>query len=198
MAREYSPEIRRLARELYCLDALSLAQTALLAGVSVACLRSWVKKEGWQAERERVALVEAEIRQNLLRARALALSKLLDWDGDKETALALNAVDKLEKIALAARKQRSSKVASSHAAKKEEQEKEGLAPEGAILPEGLGEDERKAFLEEGVNRQIAYLLLQPVANFSKRVREIKAGLDVLGAIKGREDRPAIKVSFDEG
>ena len=67
-----------------------------------------------------------------------------------------------------------------------------------ILPEGLGEDERKAFLEEGVNRQIAYLLLQPAVNFSERIRGIKAGLDVLEAIKGREDRPAIKVSFDEG
>ena len=196
MARGHPSKNKRLARELYCLDCLSFAECAKLSGVTEATLRAWAKKECWSEDREAVAVVEEEIRKNLLEARALALRKLLAWEGDKESALALSAVDKLEKIALAATKQRSEKSRAVHG-KEDDQRKTPLQHSDVKLPDGIVPEERIALLEEGINRQVAYLLHQPVENLSEHIREIKAAMDVLTAIKGKNEHFGIQVSFDE-
>lgn len=197
MVRENGTESKRLAKELYCLDFLGIAQSAALAGVSETSVRSWIKKEGWQAEREEIAATEAEIRRNLLQARALALSKLLHWEGDKESALALSAVEKLEKLALAMAKQRIEKARTAAVAKAGEKTRCACPPLDLKLPEGIPAKERIAMLEDGINRQIAYLLRQPVENLSEHVRGVKAAMDVLASLRGRDERPSIQVSFDD-
>lgn len=62
----------------------------------------------------------------------------------------------------------------------------------------LSDEERITLLEEAVNRQLAFVLAQPVDDLSKRIKEIKAALDVLAAIKGRDAQGAgVVVSFAE-
>lgn len=186
-----------LARELYCLDGLSLAEAANLAGVSLAAVRKWAAGECWQEERESVAAKEREIRRNILEARALALQKLLDWKDDKETALALSAVDKLEKLALAGAKHRSESARGAIGAKAAEKQKNIGSASLKQLTEGMDSEGRIALMEEGVNRQIAYLLQGPVENFSEHVRQIKAGLDALASLKGKGEGITMEVRFDE-
>lgn len=72
------------------------------------------------------------------------------------------------------------------------------APDGEG-PRPLSGEDRIRLLEEAVNRQLAFVLASPVDDFSKRIKEIKAALDVLATIKGRDARDTgVVVSFAEG
>lgn len=182
---------------MYCLEGLGLDDIATRFGVAASTVQAWAKKYHWREEREAIAAEEADIRANLVRARSLALKKLLQWDGDKETALALSAVDKLGRLCLSSERQKIIRGKTADTKNLEPGDELPLLPVGASLSEGLSPDERIALLEEGVNRQIACLLHNRVDNFSERVRQIKAGLEVVASLRGKEPGAAIEVRFDE-
>lgn len=61
----------------------------------------------------------------------------------------------------------------------------------------LDSNERIDLLERALNRQLAYVLTYPVEDLSRRVKEIKAAMDVLDGLKGKDAGNALIVSFDE-
>ncbi|MDL2207617.1 hypothetical protein LJB82_02725 [Desulfovibrio sp. OttesenSCG-928-M16] len=61
----------------------------------------------------------------------------------------------------------------------------------------LDSNERIDLLERALNRQLAYVLTHPVEDLSRRVKEIKAAMDVLDGLKGKDAGNALIVSFDE-
>lgn len=74
----------------------------------------------------------------------------------------------------------------------------GMPEEIASVAKNLSDEERVRLLEEAVNRQLAFVLAHPVEDLAKRIKEIKAALDVLSSIRGRDAGEAgIIVSFAE-
>ncbi|SBV99104.1 hypothetical protein KL86DPRO_11514 [uncultured delta proteobacterium] len=60
------------------------------------------------------------------------------------------------------------------------------AKEDAPLPavgEALSDEDRVARLEEAVNRQLDYVLQNEVTDLAARIRDIKAAMDMIRAIK---------------
>lgn len=61
----------------------------------------------------------------------------------------------------------------------------------------LEPEERIRLLELAVNRQLSHVLSRPVEDLSKRVKEIKAALDILESMKGGAADKGISVSFED-
>lgn len=58
--------------------------------------------------------------------------------------------------------------------------------------------ERIALLEEAVDRQLAYILTHPAPDLAARVRDVKAAMDMLAALRGKDaEHETITVSFME-
>ena len=78
------------------------------------------------------------------------------------------------------------------------------AAEEAPLPpsgEALTDDARIARLEEAVNRQLDYILQNEVADLAARLRDIKAAMDMIRAIKAeggaKSGDTSLEISFLE-
>lgn len=70
--------------------------------------------------------------------------------------------------------------------------------EDSPFAEELGDEDRIRLLEDAIDRQLAFVLAQPVDDLAKRIKEIKAALDVLASIRGKDARgTGIVVSFAE-
>lgn len=235
MGADHGPETVCKAQERYCVDRQSFSEVAAALGIAASTVRRWAEQRGWDSEREAIASAEAEIRASTVKARALALRRLLEAKDGGEASRAASVVAALERIALdqelrgrefrdrALREQSASgltdpgrakgaeaaqpggaakrRASRSRAAKEENLSMAAApiepggpigpgasaAPEDALPAAGeLGEEERVRLLEEAVNRQLAFVLTRPVDDLSKRIKEIKAALDVLASIKGRE------------
>lgn len=220
------------------MDRQSAAEIAAALGIAPATVKRWVEQRGWDGERAAIAAAELEIRANTVKARALALRRLLEAQSSAEASQAGATVAALEGLALeklslerreaerratdaepapGARKRRTPSGAKAKGVQGgtaggkalpdprelssgRDSEAEGAPPAGEIMPpaDALGAEERIRLLEEAVNRQLAFVLAHPVDDLAKRIKEIKAALDVLASIKGRDARDsAIVVSFAE-
>lgn len=71
------------------------------------------------------------------------------------------------------------------------------ADSGSDQMEELEPEERIRLLELAVNRQLSHVLSRPVEDLSKRVKEIKAALDILESMKGGAVEKTISVSFED-
>lgn len=199
MGSEHAPETVWRAQELYCVDRKPFALVARELGIADSTVRRWADKFNWRAEREAIARAESEIRAKTVKARAHVLEKLLTAENSRETSQVAFAVASLERLALETAKCEREKaeraapplpVVSRSALEPEEQ--------AALLPAGISDEERVALLEEAVNRQIAYVLANPVADLARRVKDIKAALDVLAVLRGKDDKVGgIVVTFEE-
>ncbi len=82
--------------------------------------------------------------------------------------------------------------------------RKAAAKEEVPLPapgESLSDEDRIARLEEAVNRQLDYILQNEVTDLGARIRDIKAAMDMIRAIKtgeaGQGRDAALEISFLE-
>lgn len=188
MGAEHAPDILWRAQELYCVERRSFAAVAETLGVADSTVRRWADKYKWRAEREAIAKAESEIRANTVKSRAFVLRKLLESESGKEASQVAFAVASLERLALETAKMEQ-KLATEKSSQDEKRAESAEAPaqEASFLPAGLSDAERITLLEEAVNRQIGHILSNPVPDMAGRVKDIKATLDVIAAIKGKDD-----------
>lgn len=183
------------------MERLAFDAVAKAVGVADSTVRRWADKFGWRKEREELAKAESEVRAKTVKSRAFVLQKLLDATDGKEASQMAFAVASLERLALETAKaeQKAKNEAAKAAAENlRSQDEKNTAQEVAALPDGMADDERIALLEQGINRQISYVLANPVPDMAARVRDIKAALDVLAAIKGKEKgQTGVYVEFEE-
>lgn len=206
MGGEHAPETVWRAQELYCVDRLSFDAVAKSLGVADSTVRRWADKFGWRKERDEIAKAESEIRANMVKSRARVLEKLLTAGDGKEASMLAFATNSLERLAdareAAKRKEalKTGAAADAHLVRQNEKSAPEEAPL-ATLPDGLGDDERLALMETAINKQLAFVLTSPVPDISRRIKEIKAAMDILAKARG-VDADAGKVIFsfegDEG
>lgn len=201
MGVEHAPEVVWRAQELYCVERRSFAAVAKAVGVADSTLRLWAKKFAWRTEREAIARAESEIRANMVKARAHMLARLLDSEKPGDAAQGAYGFSALEKVELEKQKALARQAAAgleSQAATARSQDENKAAAQEFLLPDGLDDAQRLALLEQAIDRQLAFVLSSPVEDLSRRVKEIKAAMDVLAAIKGKDAAaPALAVSFEE-
>lgn len=174
---EHAPGTLARAEEMYCVERKSFRETAKAVGASESAVRRWAAGHGWAAKREELAAMAASIRADGIRSRAHMLKKLLASEDSKEAVQLSYAVSCLERAALAAEDAAARREARGRGADPERNDPPRLDP----IPESEGE--RIALLEEAVNRQLAFVLHSPVADLAARVRDIKAAMDVLRALR---------------
>jgi hypothetical protein len=153
MGREHEPETVWRAQELYCVDRRTFQEVADLLGVADSTLRRWADVHGWREKREEIALAEADLRADKIRARSKLLKSLIQ-SCDAQTGFAVAA---LEGLAL-----REAELARSLA----EAAPAEPEPEPEEPPVLAGDT---AALEEAVRQRLAAIL----ASKDMRVRDVK-------------------------
>ena len=110
--REYPPEAVWQAQELYCVARLTYAQVADELGVAGSTLKRWGQQYGWAAKRQELAQAQAEMRADIVLARAAMIKELLE----ERNPIVGFAVAKLEELALKqAQAEREGKLAQAQA-----------------------------------------------------------------------------------
>ena len=184
---------------MYCMERLSFTAISESLGVADSTLRLWAKKYNWKEEREAIAQAESEIRVNTVKARAMVLGKLLESDDPKNASQMAYAVAALERLAFDVAKEtaKQASAAAQVVAAPVTQDEKNAAEETFTLPDGIGDDERLALLEAGLNRKNAYLLNRPVPDLSRHIKHSKDSLDVMTEIRGRSADSGIQMGFLE-
>ena len=201
MGAEHAPETVWQAEELYCVDRLSFAAVAARLGVADSTLRRWAKTYDWRAKRDEIAKAQSGMRADSIKARARVMGKLLTVGGAGDTAQIAFAVAALERLELEKQKVLEARQAAAlegAAAQIGTQNEKSAPPELPALPDGISDDERLALLEQAVNKQLEFVLTQPVDDISRRVRDIKAAMDVIAGIRGKgTPEQALNIGFEE-
>jgi transposase-like protein len=185
--REHEHDLIWQAQEKYCADRMTFKAIARETGIAASTLKRWSAKYEWSKVREELSQAKMQVRLDTLKARKQVLEKLLTSDDGKEASQLSFAFASLERLDLEQKKFLQSLKPA----------KEEIARELPSLPEDTTEEERLELLQTAVNRQIAYILAHPVDNLSTRIKDIKAGLDALAQIKGKDDaeQNVLQVSF---
>ncbi|MDL2272240.1 hypothetical protein LJC23_04320 [Desulfovibrio sp. OttesenSCG-928-I05] len=179
MAVEHAPETVWRAEELYCIERGSFAAISEELQVSQSTLRRWAEKYGWRGKREELARAVVGIRVDTIRSRADVLRRLLEAEDNKEAAQLSSAAYRLERLAFSMEESLRRRAGSP---KTQTEAAESPPPKLEAVPRD--DAERIALLEEALDRQLAYILERPVADFAARIRDIKAAMDVLRSVRG--------------
>jgi transposase-like protein len=170
--REYPPEAVWQAQELYCIARLSYKQVSEELGIAGSTLKRWGKEYGWKEKRAELAQAMADMRGNIILARADMIKELLD---SKDPMVGF-AVAKLEELAL----------------KQAEAERQGkLAQAQAAPPRREIKTEADAYsaLREIIETRLGNLLLEPEKADVKAIKEIKDALALLSDLEPKGDKP---------
>lgn len=191
MAEKHAPETVWRAEEMYCVERREAGEIAADTGVSEATVKRWVGKYGWNAKREDLAKITATIRADAVKARAYVLQKLLEAEDTKETVQLSYAVSSLEKTALAVEEAARKREAFEKGETAKQVENKNLDTSPAT------DAERIALLEEALNKQLLFILQNPVTDLAARVRDIKSAMDMLSALRSGDTAKAdvITISF---
>lgn len=169
--REHPPEMVWQAQELYCIGRLSYRQVAEELGVHESTLKRWGKQWDWRDKREEYARAQAEMRGDLVLARAKLIKDLL-VDGDPVVGF---AVAKLEDLALK----------QAAAQRERRQLAQALAPRREINTPADTADA----LKEAVEIKLGRLLSQPDDVDLKAVKNIKEALELIDIMEAKDDKP---------
>ena len=201
MGVEHAPEKVWQAQDLYCLERLSFKRISTVLGVADSTLRRWAKQFGWQEERASMAKALLDIRANTVKARAKTVERLVNADNDKNAAQLAFAVAGLERLAWQvdeAKEKRSQPGPAPAQAPERAKTPQTDAPQEDFSTLAGSDEERIALLEQSLNRQLAFVLTNPVEDISKRVRDIKGAFDLLAKLKGGDSKDSqIVISFEE-
>ncbi len=171
MGREHAPETVWRAQELYCVDRLSMRETAEAVGVAESTCWEWCNRFDWRAKREEIAKAQASIAGNLILARAGMIETLIAGR-DAQTGF---AVASLEKLAMEqAEALRAGRLVAQQLAA---ERREINTPEDAA-----------AALKEAVEARLAGLLADPGSVDLKAIKDVKEALELIRQLSPQDDK----------
>ncbi|GHV55225.1 hypothetical protein FACS1894206_09390 [Deltaproteobacteria bacterium] len=186
MGAEHDRELVWRAMDLYCNERETFKEIARKLSVAASTLKRWAVTYEWRLEREKVEQHRLDIRRGTLFARAKMLSRLMEAEEAKDAAQMAYAVTGLERLALEQEKTALAAREKHAAALAEKAERVPVTPLPALAQSDLTDEGRRELLTKAVNAQISLLLTGAVDDLPSRMREIKAALDILASITGKD------------
>lgn len=172
--REYPPEAVWQAQELYCVARLPYHRVAAELGIAESTLKRWGKQYGWSDKRAALAQAQAEMRADIVLARAGMIKELL---ADRNPIVGF-AVAKLEELAL----------------KQAEAERQGKLAQAEAAPPRVIETPADAYgaLKEAVEAKLGKLLADPGEVDLKAIKDVKEALRLLEDLRPKEGKKKTK------
>ena len=169
--REHPPETVWQAQELYCVARLPMEEVAKEVGVATSTLWRWCNAYGWRDKREQLAKAQAEMRADLVLARAEMVKALLNG---KDPMVGF-AVAKLEQVAMQqAEAERAGKLAAQTAQALQAPRREIRSLADAV-----------AALGEALENRLNALLIAPESLDVAAMRDLKGCMDLLAKLKAQ-------------
>ena len=172
MGEAYPMETVDRAQELYCLDELTLEETARTVGVAASTVKRWSTEYGWAEKRRGIRQARLDIKEKTVRLRADLLRRCLETK-DGKNPLNLFAVAKLQEADL--------KTAEF------ELKARGAAASGG--GEGLREiktaEDAVDALEEAVSLRLNAMLANPGQISFAAVQDVKKALDLVKDLRAQ-------------
>ena len=174
MGEAYPMETVDRAQELYCLDELTLEETARTVGVAASTVKRLSTEYGWAEKRRALRAARLDIKEKTVRLRADLLRRCLETEAGGNP-LNLFAVAKLEEAAVKAAefelKARREQLAAESQA----------APEREISTVGEALDA----LDEAVRRALNGMLQSRDGVSLARIKELAACFDLAKDLRAR-------------